>query len=479
MSIGGELASYGDTSTRFASCNARLAGTYFPRDRFRCVYVVGDVHGDFTALVKCLRISRVMERRNGLWVWCAPPRTAVVLLGDTVDRFRRAGRQMFAEHTSPDGFVRTGGERRNEELHVVLLLDSLSQQAERNESAVFRLFGNHEFMNYTDNLYNYVTPYALNLPEDASYDEIVQAVEVRAQSFKHGPFRRYIGSCQPKAIIQIGPTVMCHGGIDDRMWDSPAVHERMHETGLTLFELANQLATAKWESPDVATDPLFETLLNNSITRSIEPDDRNWLYTNRINILPVAGILWDDQLSDSQINTAHGHVCDGHTRRAFQRADADAASRHGVERLKHVCVAHCQQTKNGTVMSGAAGDGEEPSDRAVYEEDDEREVFRYSSGGGSGSGYSQGINTECGGMVWRVDVGMSRAFRFNKSYFIEAAGKTEEEYYNVLEAQRPQVLRIVHQLDGTEDFAVLKYKGNYSHEYLVFTGLGDDEQEPF
>jgi hypothetical protein len=130
-------------------------------------------------------------------------------------------------------------------------------------------------------------------------------------------------------------------------------------------------------------------------------------------------------------------------------------------------------------MSGAAGDGEEPSDRAVYEEDDEREVFRYSPGSGAGSGYSQGINTECGGMVWRVDVGMSRAFRFNKTFFIEAAGKTEEEYCNVLEAQRPQVLRITHQLDGTEDFAVLKYKGNYSYEYLVFTGMGDDEQEPF
>jgi len=470
MSIGGD---------RFASCNAQAAGTYFSRDRFRRVFVVGDVHGDFTALIKCLKISRVIERVGDRWAWCAPPRTAVVLLGDTVDRFRRGGRHMLAEFTSPEGFVRTGGERRNEELHVVLLLDSLSQQAERSESAVFRLFGNHEFMNYTDNLYNYVTPYALNLPEDASHEAIVQAVEARAQSFKHGAFRRSIGSCQPKAIIQIGPTVLCHGGIDDRMWDIPEVQQRMRETGLTLFELANHLAKVQWESPDAVADPLFYTVLNNSVTRSVSNDDRNWLYANRRDILPVAGILWDDQVSAFHVHTSHGHVCDAHTRRAFQRADADAVHRWGVERLRHVCVAHCQQTEKGTVMSGVLGDGEEPSDRAVYEEDAEREVFRYSPGSGSGSGYSQGINTECGGMVWRVDVGMSRAFRFNKQYATTVAGKTEEEYYNLLEAQRPQVLRIVHQLDGTEDFAVLKYKGNYSYDYLVYTGMGDDEEEPF
>ena len=122
-----------------ASCNANLSGTYFSREQFRQIVVIGDVHGDFTALIKCLKIARLVRRVGKSWTWVGSRRTAVVLLGDTVDRFRRSARPRMKEFRSHEGPMRTGGERQFEELRTVLLLNSLSEQAETAGSAVLSL----------------------------------------------------------------------------------------------------------------------------------------------------------------------------------------------------------------------------------------------------------------------------------------------------------------------------------------------------
>lgn len=102
------------------------------------VVVVGDLHGDYEALVACLRMSGCVDAAD-VGRWTAGPGTVMVVLGDVVDRFR-AGRcaqpEAWGCHDSEwvaaSGMFLTKsvGETQDEEKRVLRLLNSLASQAQ-------------------------------------------------------------------------------------------------------------------------------------------------------------------------------------------------------------------------------------------------------------------------------------------------------------------------------------------------------------
>lgn len=479
------------------SCNASLRASHYPSHLFPLVYVFGDVHGDYTALVKCLSISRLVARDASERLrWCGAPGTALVVLGDAVDRFRACG---AFKCVNVGGKAGSAGERPGEEMQVLMLLDRLAAQAAAARGAVFRLFGNHEFMNldYRDAA-TYTSPLALD------YTEGVDVLEARgwerADNFRHGRFHHYVGACVPHAILQIGNTVFCHGGLDPRLYDVPEVRDELAATGQTLLELANRLAWEKWESPDLggARGALFNAVLWNGGTRSLPAAQRDALHGR----LPVMGVLWDDQLAAPTLAVTKGDACAAHLGALLRAVNADHARVHGaaVEAVAHFAVAHCTQSLKSPLWNPDIA----PSDyglelATLAEEDDEREVYSGPFARPSNVTFGQGINAECDGAVWRVDVGMSRAFLHSREYVRSRYphGTSFEVWYAAYEqmrsASRPQVLRIHFtprksqrgRFDVTEavtdqaTFSVIKYKGVPGRDGGRFLGLAEDEVEAF
>jgi hypothetical protein len=95
------------------------------------IIAIGDIHGDFRALLQCLRAARVIDNQRN-WIG---GKTVVVQLGDQIDSRCRAD---FCE-------VDTKGD----ELEILYFLDKLHKEAEKVGGAVYGLLGNHEIMNET------------------------------------------------------------------------------------------------------------------------------------------------------------------------------------------------------------------------------------------------------------------------------------------------------------------------------------------
>jgi len=117
----------------------------------QCVYnkkkrvvAIGDIHGDWRALVYCLLAANVIDN-NGKWIG---KNTYVVQLGDCTDRYRAI--------ENSNGELTTKTDEKSEK-RILKYLWKLDKEAIKKKGRVLTLIGNHEIMNTKGQL-SYVTP---------------------------------------------------------------------------------------------------------------------------------------------------------------------------------------------------------------------------------------------------------------------------------------------------------------------------------
>lgn len=444
----------------------------FKRERFSKVFAMGDFHGDLTAAVVCMSLlARVAtyDPEVGEWRWVAPERTAVVILGDTVDRHRPGVTVLDANRFGP-------GEQQREEEELSSMILTLAYQAPRNGGRVFRLMGNHEMWNTvnltTDNFFveHYASPAALKSQG---------GVKGRNASFQRGEMHELLGvsTCGtdrggstvcslPKAVVQIGGWAFVHGGIAPQ-------HIKLTPEGEHVFRHANALLEQAWDA---------------AVTNSLDRDDPKWELLFRLEgdgQSGWSGMLWDRHLGfgpkEGERSLTHEEWCPAYAAQMLRDYTAHNAQ-WGLPALEHAVVAHCVQDRGayfdldaeyGLEMPIHKVDDPDPQSpweaalsperrrRVVFKGDMVRPVAQPTEKKGEFKNSIQGINAECDGVVWRIDVGQSRAMQRAEAVWRNYAVSHDVEprsFVNAVKrACRPSVL-CIDMTGPTDDVSVLSTK---------------------
>lgn len=154
-----------------------------PRKR---IIAVGDIHGDLSALIYSLYISKVVDK-SGNWIGF---NTVVVQMGDLIDK-KRFNNNL---NNSNDSL---------EEIRIIDFLNNLHLKALKFGGCVLRVIGNHEIMNIMGD-FSYVLPYHLNG---------FKGNNIRKKLFQPGGILAKKIMTNSNAIIQIGNWVFVHAGL--------------------------------------------------------------------------------------------------------------------------------------------------------------------------------------------------------------------------------------------------------------------------
>jgi hypothetical protein len=147
------------------------------------IITIGDLHGDFEALIICLQKANVI---NDKYEWTGG-NTWVVQLGDIVD-----------------GRNRIGNWKADDELKILSFLENLDEKAKKFRGKIVFILGNHEIMNTFGN-FSYASSTAIKK---------MGGVQARRKLFEVGKGRIanfYSKKCF--AVAKIGSWIFCHGGI--------------------------------------------------------------------------------------------------------------------------------------------------------------------------------------------------------------------------------------------------------------------------
>ncbi len=149
--------------------------------------VIGDIHGSWDSLIKCLTVSGVIKEKSqkkGSWSWCGG-KTHVIQIGDLLDRGGRGSTQ---------------GDEKSEHKIVKFLL-KLQKKAVKKQGKVHLLLGNHEIMNVMGD-FRYVSPMGLT-----DFDG------ERKKMLKPGGDMSKDLACNTHSVLKIGSWVFSHAGI--------------------------------------------------------------------------------------------------------------------------------------------------------------------------------------------------------------------------------------------------------------------------
>lgn len=163
-------------------CERIIPSTLPPCKR---IIAIGDIHGDFRALLHCLRLAKLIDKKRE---WIGKD-TVLVQLGDQVDSRCRGG----------DCEKDTIGD----ELKIIKFVDELHDKAKKNGGAVYSLLGNHELMNVMGNL-NYTS--SENVLSFGGKQE-------RLDKFAPGGEIAIYLACNRNSIMKIGDFLFVHGGL--------------------------------------------------------------------------------------------------------------------------------------------------------------------------------------------------------------------------------------------------------------------------
>ncbi len=151
------------------------------------IVVIGDIHGDFNALLYALYKSKVIDVK-GNWIG---GNTIVVQLGDQIDK---GGRGSYSVDYTHDQL---------EELKVMEFMHHLYNLAREVNGAVYNLIGNHELMNVMGD-FRYAT------------DEHIHGFggnKLRKLLFQPGgPIAKKL-ACNTNGVMRIGSWLFVHAGL--------------------------------------------------------------------------------------------------------------------------------------------------------------------------------------------------------------------------------------------------------------------------
>ena len=149
----------------------------------RNIIAIGDVHGDYYATIKSLRITRTIDKDLN---WKAK-NSILIQMGDILDRGGR-------ETTYKD---------EDSELKIIYLFKRLKKQAQKEGGDVVCLIGNHELLNF-QGIFDYCSPMGIKR---------FGSKKKRKDFYKPGNKMAISMTSLFKAIYKVGPWVFVHGGI--------------------------------------------------------------------------------------------------------------------------------------------------------------------------------------------------------------------------------------------------------------------------
>jgi len=150
-------------------------------DKVKRIIVIGDIHGDFKALIKILYHAKLIDK-NLKWI---AEESHLVLLGDILDRGGRSTN--FGDEQS--------------EYRIFHLLLKLMKRSKRFNSGVHIILGNHEIMNVLGD-FSYVSPLGM---QDFNNN--------RLNMFKPGGVMANLLACNSNSVLKIGNWLFSHAGV--------------------------------------------------------------------------------------------------------------------------------------------------------------------------------------------------------------------------------------------------------------------------
>ena len=170
--------------TNKPTCSLEFKDTY---SNVKDIFVLGDIHGDFSILKKALYKSKLI---NNSLKWIGG-RAHLVQLGDLLD-----GRiRLKSSNSNNDIFAM-------EEFTIFEFLNNLDIQARKQGGRVHYLIGNHELMNLIGRF-----DYVLDKHMSAT------GLKIRKQLFQPGGYMASMMACHSYGILKINNWVFCHGGL--------------------------------------------------------------------------------------------------------------------------------------------------------------------------------------------------------------------------------------------------------------------------
>ncbi len=156
-------------------------------NNYSTIVAVGDIHGDFKALLHILRKAKLINK-YGEWTG---GKTILVQVGDLLDG---GGRNIKVTDRS----------KNDSEWRILLFLQDLRKKAKKKGGKVMILLGNHELMNFQQN-FNYTAAgnnKYFKFEGNSRHNLLARG----------GKIAKMI-ACMTNGIIQIGEWVFCHAGV--------------------------------------------------------------------------------------------------------------------------------------------------------------------------------------------------------------------------------------------------------------------------
>jgi hypothetical protein len=231
----------------------------FTFNNIKHVFTFSDIHGDLDALVLCLRnCAEVIVQEQGMnynnekvkncqlksyrddlgFIWTASD-TMIVIVGDIIDNVRVMNGIKTKRDTELD----------HEEIKILRFLRALDAQAQKHNSNIITLIGNHDDMNITDTHaqthWNYISEKSLGTHyfniSRTQYFSAVTYQEVKKNNLLHGIdlYRNHATDGKLAVIVKINDFIFVHGGISKAVTDYLVEHINKGRT--TIEEIINTI----------------------------------------------------------------------------------------------------------------------------------------------------------------------------------------------------------------------------------------------
>lgn len=325
-----------------------------PTDR---TIAIGDVHGDRNVVIKSLKLPKLIEDADkesddtvkfaGKFYRWIGGNTQVVQVGDQIDRCRPVGDQNCKDpNTTP-----------NDEASDRIILHfykDLNKVAMKHGGRVISLLGNHELMNVIGNMKYVSYKNIMDFADEDDPENVEKALNKRKAEFKnvydgkiHDPEKlNRFLACTRVSAVIIGNVLFVHGGVVKKISEKYGIADI-------------NLVVRKWLLGKVEDELVADIVKTGKSVKDLNvKKEVNYLIGSKDSIFwnRFLGYIPMD-INGNEPNTKTKAECDKLLKPVFKAYN-----------IGSIVIGHTPQTKLG------------------------------------------GMNSACGGRIWRVDIGASKAF---------------------------------------------------------------------
>lgn len=209
----------------------------------RRIIVIGDIHGDFDELIRCLDRADLVDSSNN---WIGND-TIVVQCGDQIDSCR--------SNETVNCHMEKQDDDKAEDIKILRYLTNLHNQASKFGGAVYSLIGNHEMMNSYDLRYvSYEN--IVSFADDNSHNKFISGLENRKKQFTPGNKLAEFLACTRLMALVIGSNLFVHAGLVKKISEKYSISDLNMILSLYLF---NELDEQEYIS-DIFENPKISPL---------------------------------------------------------------------------------------------------------------------------------------------------------------------------------------------------------------------------